>query len=265
MKLNKIKLNGLDFRYRDDDKYIGQRVALGKYEEYETKLMLSQLNNNSVVVDVGANIGYYTLLLSQKCKMVYAFEPDKKCFEILKKNVEKNNLGNVKLFNIGISDKEEKKYLIRDEDNLGNSKINPSKSPFNKGDLQPANCERLDDILINEHKIDLIKIDTQGWEPQVIEGAKKIIKRDSPTLFLEYTPSEYKDKSMINFLRGIYKNIWSIDYWYYFCRNGINVSKKTGYVDLFLKNKITLGDWINKYKYLKIKKVIRSIMNYGKN
>ena len=72
-KLNKTKLEKFDFWFRADDKYVGQRIALGKYEEYESMLMISQVNTNSVVVDVGANIGYYTLLLSRKCKKVYAF------------------------------------------------------------------------------------------------------------------------------------------------------------------------------------------------
>ena len=93
MKLKKTKLGKLNFWYRNDDKFIGQRIALGKYEKYETAIMLGQLNINSIVVDVGANIGYYTLQMAQRAKKVYAIEPYKECFEILKKNVKENNLG----------------------------------------------------------------------------------------------------------------------------------------------------------------------------
>jgi len=264
MKLNKTKLGGLDFWYRSDDKFIGQRIALGKYEKYETGLMLSQINNNSVCIDVGANIGYYTLLMAEIAKKVYAIEPDQKCFEILKKNVEENNLKNVVLINKAASNKKEKKYLVRDKNNQGNNRIkpNPSKSPFDKGDFVLA--ETLDNMLINEQKISLIKIDTQGWETEVIEGAKKIIKRNKPTMFLEYTPGEYKDKKMINFLENIYKNIWSInDFaevpWPIY--KGIKIKGRNGYTDLFLKDEIKISDFITMLKNVNYKKFLKGIMN----
>ncbi|KKQ64373.1 MAG: Methyltransferase FkbM [Candidatus Shapirobacteria bacterium GW2011_GWF1_38_23] len=88
---------------------IGQRIALDKFEKFETALMENQINSESVCVDVGANIGYYTLLLAIKVKRVYAIEPGGESFLILKKNVEVNNLKNVVLLNIGASDKKEKK------------------------------------------------------------------------------------------------------------------------------------------------------------
>lgn len=246
MKLIKTKLNGLNFCYRADDKYVGQRIALGKYEEYESMLMISQINTNSVVVDVGANIGYYTLLLAEKCKKVYAFEPDKECFEILKKNVGENKLKNVEIYNKAVGNENNKVGIVRDKKNFGNSRVKKGKE---------MDCVKLDDVI--KEPINLIKIDTQGWEPQVIEGTKKIIKRDSPILFLEYTPSSYKDNSMINYLRKIYKNIWSIDYWFYVCKKGIQINSKTGYVDLFLTNK-KISFW-NRYKNVQWKKILKWI------
>jgi len=258
MKLKKIKLEGLDFWYRANDKYIGQRIALQKYERYETALMLGQLNINSVVVDVGANIGYYTILMAKKCKKVYAIEPDKECFDILKKNVEENNLKNVVLINKAASDKREKKYLVRDEENLGNSRISETRNEkLDTGVL----TETLDNLLINEQYISLIKVDTQGWEPEVISGTKKIIKRDQPTIFLEYTPGEYRDNKMINFLKKNYKNIWSInDFasvpWPIY--KGVKVYG-VGYCDLFLKKKMKLKDYFIMIKNINYKKWIKGV------
>lgn len=269
MKINKTKVWGFDFWYRADDRVIGQRIALGKFEKYETALMEAQINSESVCVDVGANIGYYTLLMAKKCKKVYAIEPDKECFEILKINVEKNNLKNVVLLNVAASNKKEKKYLIKDKENQGNSKIETSPNPsLNKaGKVNYSNIiftDSLDNILINEQYISLIKIDTQGWEPQVIEGVKNILKRDLPTLFLEYTPVEYKDKKMIIFLKNLYKNIWSInDFaevpWPIF--KGVNVLGKSGYADLFLKTKMKARDYVTMIKNVAYKKFLKGIMN----
>ena len=257
MKLTKTKLDNLDFWYRSDDKFIGQRIALDKYEKYETELFLSQLNKGSVVVDVGANIGYYTLLAARRVKRVYAVEPDKKCFEILKKNVGENNLKNVVLLDVADSDKNEKKYLKKDKNNQGNNQINDK-----NGEIVLA--KTLDKILENEQKISLIKVDTQGWEPQVIAGAKNIIKRWRPTVFLEYTPSEYRNNKMIDFLKKNYQNIWSInDFaeipWPIF--KGIKVLGKGGYADLFLKRKMEVKDYEVMIKNVRYKKFLKGIIN----
>lgn len=256
MKLIKIKLENLDFWYRSDDKVIGQRIALDKFEKYETGLFLSQLKKESVVVDVGANIGYYTLLAARRVKKVYAIEPDKKCFEILKKNVVENNLKNVVLINKAASNKKENKFLERDKENQGNSKISSE-----NGEIITA--DTLDNILKNEQKIEVIKIDTQGWETQVIEGAKKTIKKHRPTMFLEYTPSEYRDNKMINFLKKSYQNIWSInDFaevpWPIF--PGVKIFGKAGYADLFLKRKMEIGDYVAIIKNVKYKKFIKALL-----
>lgn len=261
MRLTKTKLKNMNFWYRSGDRVIGQRIALDKFEKYETALFLSQLNKDSVVVDVGANIGYYTLLAAGRVKKVYAIEPDKKCFEILKKNVVENNLKNVVLINKAASDKREKKYLIRDKNNQGNSRISETRNE--KLDTRIL-TDTLDNLLINEQKISLIKIDTQGWEPQVIEGAKNIIKKYIPTLFLEYTPGEYGDDKMINFLKKNYQNIWSInDFaevpWPIY--KGIKIKGKNGYADLFLKNKLEINDYLTMLKNVKYKKFIKGIMN----
>ncbi|HWS49272.1 MAG TPA: FkbM family methyltransferase [Candidatus Methanoperedens sp.] len=257
MKLVKTKIDGLDFWYRKDDKFIGQRIALGKYEQYETALMVSQINSKSVCVDVGANVGYYTFLMARRAKRVFAFEPDKECFEILKKNVSENNLKNVTIFNLALSNKKEKKYLIKDCDNLGNSRIDEKNGLL-------INTDTLDNLLINEQIIDLIKIDVQGWETEVIDGAKKIIERDRPTLFLEYTPSEYDNKKMINFLKNTYQNIFSInDFvnvpWPIY--RGVKIIGGCEYTDLFLKNKMNLKDYVEMIKNVKYKKFIKGIIN----
>jgi FkbM family methyltransferase len=211
MKLIKTKLNNLDFWYRSDDKIIWQRIALGKYEEYETSIFLKQLKPEMVVVDVGANIGYYTLLAAKVVKKVYAIEPDKECFEILKKNVEENGLKNVVLINKAASNREEKRELVKDEKNQGNSRLNSQRDCFAEARNDVVECVKLDDLI--KEKVDLLKIDVQGYEPQVVEGGKKLIKTNSPILFLEY--NQYPDNKMIDFLRQIYPAIWDIDHWYY--------------------------------------------------
>ena len=127
MELKKVKIFGkYIFYYLPNDKYIGQRIALEKYEPYETKLILKQTKKGDVVVDVGANIGYYTILLADKVGKngkVYAFEPDKLNFEILVKNIKANNLKNVIAVNAAVGRKNETKVLYKSEENLGDHKL----------------------------------------------------------------------------------------------------------------------------------------------
>ena len=271
--LVKTKLEDLEFYYKKGDKVIGERIDLGKYEEFETKLFLERLNEKMTVVDVGANIGYYTLLAAKRVKKVIAIEPDKECREILKINVEKNNFKNVKIIEKAAGRKKEKRYLIRDKKNMGNSRIKPTpiSSLDKEGGINNYNIvitNSLDNMLKNEQKIGLIKIDVQGWEPEVILGAKKILERDRLEMFLEYSPTDYlknnlDEKGMMNFLRKIYKGIWEIDYWFYIYKKAgekIRIDTRKNYTDLWLKEKTEVKDYLRAYNNLQIKKVIKAIM-----
>ena len=281
MKLKKAKIFGkYKFFYLENDRYIGQRVALGKYEPYETELILRQAQDGDVVVDVGANIGYYTVLLADKVGnsgKVYAFEPDKTSFEILKKNIKENNLKNVVTVNAAVGSRGEKKILYKSKKNLGDHKVYEiplgfAASPFEE--RETVKIIKLDNFLKNK-KIDLMKVDTQGWEPEVIKGAKNLISKNKPTIFMEYSPASYTQanlngKKMMKFLRNIYKKIWWIDEWLYIYRNlsqkeidKICATNKTGYADLWMKGKTNWGDCWGRYKNIKIKQFIKKYFWYN--
>ena len=274
MKLNKAKVFGkYTFYYLPEDKYIGQRIALEKYEPYETNLIQRQVKNGDVVVDVGANIGYYTVLLAQKAKKAYAFEPDSVNFEILEKNIKANNLKNVVAVKAAVGSKNGELNLYKSEENLGDHKLfkiplGSAASPFDK--REKIKVVKLDDFI--REPVDLIKIDTQGWEPEVIEGAKKIIKNCKPVLFMEYSPTSYKlaklnENKMMEFLKSIYKKFFWIDEWLYIYKvldknkiDKICSSNKTGYADLWMKKNISFKDIIGQFRDLKIKKWLKKII-----
>lgn len=276
MNLNKTKIFGkYKFFYLENDRYIGKRIALEKYEPYETKLILRQAKVGDVVVDVGANIGYYTVLLADKvgkAGKVYAFEPDKVNFEILKKNVEVNNLKNVVVVNAGIGSKSGKKILYKSKNNLGDHKLFNDQFLISNVKKETVKIIKMDDYLEGV-KVNLIKIDTQGWEPEVIEGAKNIISKNKPVIFLEYSPASYQQaklngEKMMDFLRKIYPKIWWIDEWLYIYKNlsqekidEICATNKTGYADLWMKDKVNFSDLWGKYKDIKIKQLIKKVIH----
>ncbi len=253
------------FFYLKEDKYIGQRVALEKYEPYETKLILRQLKPNQVVIDVGANIGYYTILIADKVKKVYALEPDKTNFEILKKNIQENDLKNVVAIKAAAGSKKGKLNLYKSKENLGDHRLYG-----NDVEVEKVKIIKLDELV--REKVDLIKIDTQGWEPEVVAGAKKIITKDKPIIFMEYSPASYKaarldGKKMMQFLRKIYKKIWWIDEWLYVYKNlkqkeidKICANNKTGYADMWMKKDVGWYDKIGQVRDLRVKKLIKKIL-----
>jgi FkbM family methyltransferase len=108
---------------------------------------------------VGANIGYYTILLADKVGnngKIYAFEPNKTSFEILNKNIRENKLKNVVAVNAAVGSKNGKIKLYKSEKNFGDHKLYRKDKKVNE-----VKVIKLDDYL-KDIKIDLIKIDTQG-------------------------------------------------------------------------------------------------------
>jgi FkbM family methyltransferase len=150
---------------------------------YELKLLnkIKSLNLTGTYVDVGANIGNHTVFFSKFCPSdkVISIELSQNIFEVLNRNVnENNNLSNVELINVGVGEKY-KTVTISDMDvtNVGMTKITSD-----GGDVI---VDTLDNILQNETNISVIKIDVEGYEKNVLIGAKEIIKKHSPIIIAE--------------------------------------------------------------------------------
>jgi FkbM family methyltransferase len=206
--LKKTSFANSPFFYSSDDIHIGQRIAINKYEPYLTKLILDNIDSKSVAIDVGANIGYYTILMAKKAKKVYGFEPEKANFKILKKNIKASQLKNIEIIKAAVGNQTGTAKLNINKNNYGAHAIS------SKG--QTVEITTLDQALKKEKRINLIKADVQGWEPEVFLGARKIIERDLPTIIFEYWPKGLKkakknSKKMFSFLKQYYPTIYFID------------------------------------------------------
>lgn len=268
-KLNKAKVFGkYDFWYREDDKFVGQRIALGKYEPYLTKLMLGKINKNDVILDIGANIGYYTVLMADKVKKVIAIEPDPTNFEILQKNIKENKLKNVVAVQAALGNENKKMGIYESKENYGDHRM------WGKGkENLTVFCRRLDDLLkeLQEEKVDFIKMDVQGFEAEVIKGGEKMFLENKPTMFFEYWPwgiekAESDYKKMMEFLRNIYGKVFSIDE---YIQIYSPVSQKfldekykneDEYGNLWVKNKINFSDRFGQIKDFWVKKFVKRML-----
>jgi FkbM family methyltransferase len=166
------------------------------YEPYETKLISNIISPGDVVLDIGANIGYYTVifakLVGQNGK-VFAFEPEPTNFSLLQKNVSINGCSNVTVEQKAVSNRNERKKLYLNKENAGMHTI--YKSQY--ADLDPVEIETISlDTYFNNYtgKIDFIKMDIEGSEYTALEGMKTILQRqNSIKLLVAFFPSAIRE------------------------------------------------------------------------
>lgn len=149
--------------------------------------ILESLDNfippNSVIFDIGANIGNHTLYWAKKRNqnIIYAFEPVKDTYKILCKNIEINELKNVYTYNVGFSDTKTKASEIKFRiQNTGDTHLKHDENG-------PYKLVTLDQFVEENHieKIDFIKIDVEDMEINVLKGSIKTLEKKSPIIFVE--------------------------------------------------------------------------------
>lgn len=154
--------------------------ALTLYEQPVTKLIMKGTVKGKIAVDVGANDGYYTLIMARlagKNGRVISIEPDKEAFMWIKKSIAKNKYENIKAYNAAASDTNGKCKMYLGKVTGWSSLVYDKQST--KNEAVETSSVRLDDLLSKEDKknVSVIKIDTQGSELKVIRGAKQIIRQ----------------------------------------------------------------------------------------
>jgi len=155
---------------------------------------LKNIKNGNVVVDLGANIGYYTLIFARlvgKEGKVFAFEPEPSNFNLLKKNLEINGYKNVVLVNKAVSNKTRKTRLYIHEESSSGHVIFDTR--MNRESIE-IDSVRLDDYFDDYNgKINFVKIDVEGAELGVIKGMSSILqKMDDIKIMTEFFPYALK-------------------------------------------------------------------------
>jgi FkbM family methyltransferase len=150
------------------------------------------IKSSDWVIDIGANIGRYTQkfsILVGKDGRVLSFEPMLSSFSLLSELVYLNNLPNVTLFNIALSDKFES-IGIQSPPLLNVIFDTNTQAQLTREDSEHKILAFPADAFNFSHKINFIKIDTEGYELNVIKGMKNLIIRDYPTFLIEDNVSE---------------------------------------------------------------------------
>lgn len=192
-----IGKNKLDyFILFDDIKFIARNpliyynlIRYGEYEPVSSYIFNNLVKKNMTVLDIGGNIGHFSLLASKLVGMhgkVYVFEPDPTNFKYLKKNIEINKMRNIILVNKCVSNEERILTLYHHPKfHSCHSIFKPSsKKPVNHVDVKSI---KLDNMFSNEDfKISFIKMDIEGAEIKALKGMGKVLEKNKvPYLLTE--------------------------------------------------------------------------------
>ena len=161
----------------------------GVYEHYIFDYIKEKLKvQGTTIIDVGANFGFHTLefadLVGDEGK-VYSFEPQRLVYYQLCGNVILNGRGNIYANNVALSDEkntlkmENLQYYSDEPINIGNAHLDAcTHLAYNMVDVNTLDSFELDNVSV-------LKIDVQGYEPKVLDGAKETILKNKPVIFIE--------------------------------------------------------------------------------
>lgn len=196
------------------DLVVSGSIAFGIYEKFEKKVFVGCLKPGMTVADIGANIGFYTLLAAQTANRVVAFEPDPENYRFLSRNITSNGCSNVQIFNLGIGSKKEEKVFFANPNNFGDRRMYKFPESVQRPNIQTIS---LDEFVKNENMtLDLIKIDIQGAEIEALRGMQTILSQDHLEIFLEFFPAglEINGENRIELLQTLLNfgfKIWHIN------------------------------------------------------
>jgi FkbM family methyltransferase len=179
--------------------FLCRPIVRGKFEIGERRLLERLLTKGDVFIDVGANIGLFTVIAG-KCVgalgKVLAVEPSLPTCKILKSQIALNDLENVEICQVGVSKEEGELELYQGTD--ANDTFNSFGTPIWEGVFTPTKVPvKTFDGLVQERlegrPIRLVKIDTEGWECQVLAGGGASLARaDAPALMIEFCEKALK-------------------------------------------------------------------------
>ncbi len=187
----KVKIGKYFLYLNPNDPVVSGAIFFKIYEKIESKFIQSACFKGMNVLDIGANIGYYTAIFSQLAGEngnVIAIEPDIESFKYLTKSINNFHYKNVLSFCLAASDSKKQLPLFLSKENRGDNRLY---STNQKRSSIIVNCLTVDELL-KETKIEnlnLIKIDVQGYEPKVLKGMKNIVKSSKElTILTEFWP-----------------------------------------------------------------------------
>lgn len=186
-----VSIKGVRFELHLDDWIQAHMYFLNHYEQEETNLVIQKLPKGGTFIDIGANVGFYSLFAAQKAGSsgkIISFEPFPLNVQRLKRNISLNNFSRVEVVPMAVGNDSGKLdlYYSENEQNMG------AVSGLGDGTDHSVTVDliRLDDYLesCSIEKIDVIKIDIEGSEYDALTGMKQTLEKFKPAILIEISP-----------------------------------------------------------------------------
>ncbi len=189
---------------------------------HERHLLRRLVSPGMRVVDVGANIGYYTLMFHRlvgPSGEVICIEPSPENLEELRRNVDGNHLANARIISCAVG---ETPGRVGFKAGINGGVVRDGEGAYT------ADVQTLDSLVAE--RVDFVKIDVDGYEGHVLKGARELLARDRPILFLEFHPELVgrhgtSFDEVLELLSGVYSSIEFFET----CRRGWGCCRRLPY------------------------------------
>ncbi|MEM4488681.1 MAG: FkbM family methyltransferase [Desulfurococcaceae archaeon] len=174
------------------------------FEPKTITFLRSVVDNDKIVIDIGAHIGLHAIHLAKKAKLVICLEPEPNNYRLLKINVKMNKLDNIIVLPIAASNKDDYVILYLSERSSGAHTLEYSRSNLIQSRKNLRVLSRKVDTLLEQlgiRNVDIVKIDVEGHEEKVIEGMIELLKRGYPKVFVVET---MKGSNLLTYLCSRY-------------------------------------------------------------
>lgn len=213
-------VEGTKIRVRPSSRLGWNLYFFGTYEAMLRRLLRAYLDAGNVVLEVGANIGWHTLLMSRLVGsngQVHAFEPSPPIAKELTRNLRLNKISNCTIHNKALAAEKgvmNFKIFGPASENAGDGHLLPNTAGALDGSSTNVPVETLDSF--EYARCDLIKIDVEGFEPAVLYGGRETIRRCSPVIIFEYVQSHVERAgllglSLVEFFKDMEYSIYRFD------------------------------------------------------
>jgi FkbM family methyltransferase len=184
----KVERDGINYAL-DVCRLLDHSIYFHLIDDKAWRNLFNKIRKDFHIIDAGANIGFLSLNFAKYCPdgFIYSFEPDSETFSQLSANLSCNPFSNIKIFKQALGEFPEQKTLYKIYvNNPGANRILSSINSPHYGS-ESVDVTTLDIFCDNEKikKVDLIKIDVEGFELFVLKGGKNLIERWRPVLFIE--------------------------------------------------------------------------------
>lgn len=189
-------------------------------DKHEIAFLRNNIKAGDVVLDIGANIGFYTNIIANcvgETGMVHSFEPDTSNFNYLRNNTREHK--NVKLNNQAVGSVSGKIKIYTSNELNVDHRTYPVE---NFKSVYEIDAVAIDDYLSNNERVNFIKMDIQGFEIEALMGMKKLIQRCKPKILLEFWPHGIEASG--NTVETYFKTLIELEYDIQLLENGVTQS-----------------------------------------